>query len=497
MLLMQLMLHSKDGFADLNLKNIPNGLFINGVWEAAKNNPKLVVTNPATGKKLMSIPSALPEDGIRAAEAANAAQPKFAAMTPQERSAILIKAHALLLSSKFELAAIMTAEMGKPFKEACGEIEYSAGYLQWFAQEGLRIQGSQSQSPSGRGQIILSREPVGVSLLITPWNFPLAMGARKIAPAIATGCAVVVKPAERTPLTMMYLARIFQEAGVPDGALNVIATEQSADVIGPILKEGLVRHLSFTGSTAVGSILHSQCSPHLIRTSLELGGNAPFIIFEDVDLDKAVLEITAAKMRNMGEACTAANRILVQESIAAEFAQKLADKFASLKVGDGLHKDTDIGPMIDHRAITGIQSLVDDAYAHGAKALTGGKPIEGNGSFYPPTVLVNVSRNSRIMQEEVFGPVAPIVTFSDEEDAIELANNTKYGLASYLMTENLAQAMRVSRKLEMGMVGINSGIISDVAAPLGGVKASGIGREGGILGIDEFLEYKYTFIPQE
>jgi succinate-semialdehyde dehydrogenase/glutarate-semialdehyde dehydrogenase len=472
-------------------------LFINGRWEDLPDRPRIQVHNPATGELIAEIPDASPADGRRAVDAANTAQAAFAAMSSRARADILLAAHKLLLESKEELATIMTAEMGKPLAEARGEIEYSAGYLQWYAQEGVRVQGSHAESPSGRGQIVLSREPIGVSLLITPWNFPLAMGARKIAPAIATGCAVVVKPAEKTPLTMLFLAKIFEEAGVPAGTVNVVTTSSSSALVAPLLSDGLVRHLSFTGSTHVGSKLHGQCSDHMIRTSLELGGNAPFIVFEDVDLDKAVTEITAAKMRNMGEACTAANRVLVHESIAEELTAKLTERFASFRVGNGLEEGTEIGPMIDDASVERIQSLVDDAVAGGAEIRVGGTIPDAAGSFYPPTVLANVSRDARLTQEEIFGPVAPIITFTDEDDAVALANDTAYGLAGYLMTNDLGRAHRVARRLEVGMVGINSGIISDVAAPLGGVKASGIGREGGVLGIDEFLEYKYTFIPYE
>jgi succinate-semialdehyde dehydrogenase/glutarate-semialdehyde dehydrogenase len=472
-------------------------LFINGRWENLPDRRRIQVHNPATGEVFASIPDASPEDGRRAVAAANAAQAAFAAMSSRARADILLAAHKLLLDSKEELAAIMTAEMGKPLAEARGEIEYSAGYLQWYAQEGVRVQGSHAESPSGRGQIVLSREPIGVSLLITPWNFPLAMGARKIAPAIATGCAVVVKPAEKTPLTMLFLAKLFEQAGAPAGTINVVTTSESSALVAPLLGEGLVRHLSFTGSTFVGSKLHGQCSDHMIRTSLELGGNAPFIVFDDVDLDRAVVEITAAKMRNMGEACTAANRVLVHESIADELTTRLAERFASFRVGNGLEEGTEVGPMIDDASVERIQSLVNDAVSRGATIRTGGVIPEGAGSFYPPTVLANVSRDARLMQEEIFGPVAPILTFTDEDDAIALANDTAYGLAGYLMTNDLGRAHRVARRLKVGMVGINSGIISDVAAPLGGVKASGIGREGGVLGIDEFLEYKYTFIPNE
>lgn len=482
---------------ELNLSGVPQALLIGGEWDELPDRPRLAVENPATGELLLEIPDAGPAEGRRAVDAANAIQEEFAAMPARERSNILLRAHELLLEAKEELAAIMTAEMGKPLAEARGEIDYSASYLLWYAQEGVRVQGSHGQAPSGRGQIVLSREPVGVSLLVTPWNFPLAMGARKIAPAIATGCAVVVKPAEKTPLTMLFLARIFEQAGLPAGALNVVATNDSAALIAPILDEGLVRHLSFTGSTRVGSILHGQCSKHMIRTSLELGGNAPFIVFDDVDLDRAVTEATAAKMRNMGEACTAANRVLVQETIADEFAERLAAKFAEYRIGNGLEDGTDIGPMIDQVSCERIQGLVDDAVSKGARVLVGGELPDGPGSFYPPTVLANVPRDARLMNEEIFGPVAPIIAFTDEADALAVANDTEYGLAGYLMTNDLARSMRVSRRMEVGMVGLNSGIISDAAAPLGGVKASGIGREGGVLGIDEFLEYKYTFIPNE
>ncbi|MFT4218980.1 MAG: NAD-dependent succinate-semialdehyde dehydrogenase [Microbacterium sp.] len=481
----------------VNMDRVPRALLIGGVWDELPHRPRIVVSNPATGEAIMEVPDADAETGRRAVDAANAAQAGFAAMSARDRCDILLRAHELLLDAKDELAAIMTAEMGKPLAEARGEIDYSASYLLWYAQEGVRVQGAHAQSPSGRGQIMLTREPVGVSLLITPWNFPLAMGARKIAPAIATGCAVVVKPAEKTPLTMLFLARILEEAGVPDGAVNVITTSRSGEVVAPILAEGRVRHLSFTGSTRVGAALHGQCSAHMIRTSLELGGNAPFLVFDDVDLDRAVSEVFAAKLRNMGEACTAANRVLVHKDIAEEFTARLAARFSSLVVGDGLVDGTDVGPMIDRASCERIQGLVDEAVARGARAVVGGRLPEGPGAFYPPTVLADVPRGAQLLHEEIFGPVAPVVSFEDEADAVAVANDTEYGLAGYLMTNDLARAMRVSRQLEVGMVGVNSGIISDVAAPLGGVKSSGLGREGGVLGIDEFLEHKYVFIPHD
>lgn len=483
--------------AKVDLSRVPRQLFIDGKWQSGHGQEPLEVFNPATGELLAEVANATEVDGARALEAAQAAQEPFAAMSSRERANILLTAHKILLERKEEMAAVMTAEMGKPLHEARGEVEYSASYLDWYAHEGVRLQGTQSESPSGRGQIYLTREPVGPSLLITPWNFPLAMGARKIAPAIATGCTVIVKPAEATPLTMLLFAQILEEAGAPAGAVNVLPTVDAAALTSPLLASGVIRHLSFTGSTKVGSILHNQCSNHMIRTSLELGGNAPFIIFDDVDIDRAVTEVQAAKLRNMGEACTAANRIYVHESLAQEFTEKLTAKFLALDVGDGSEPGTDIGPMIDQKSCERIQSLVDDAVTHGAQIVCGGEIPVGPGSFYPPTVLANVQAKSRLLREEIFGPVAPIITFASEDEVIRLANNTEYGLAGYIMTENLNRAMRVSRKLELGMVGINSGIISDAAAPLGGVKASGLGREGGVLGIDEFLEYKYTFIPHE
>ena len=481
----------------LDLARVPRALLVDGEWTECSELPRFAVENPATGEILAELPDAGPAEGEEALAAAERALGEYAALIPQQRSQILLRAHALLLDAKEELAAIMTAEMGKPFAEACGEVDYSAGYLLWFAQEAVRVQGSHAQSPSGRGQILLTREPVGVTVVVTPWNFPLAMGARKIAPAIATGCPVIVKPAALTPLTMLFFARVLQEAGVPAGAVNVLTTQHSNRLVEPLLRSGRVRHLSFTGSTRVGSILHGQCSEHMVRTSLELGGNAPFIVFPDADLEAAVDEAFAAKMRNMGEACTAANRILVHESVAQEFGARLAERFASLRVGDGLEEGVQVGPMIDRKSCRRIQDLVDDAVGRGARILTGGELPDGPGSFYPPTVLADVPRDARMLSEEVFGPVAPIVSFADEDEAIAIANGTEYGLAGYLMTADLARAMRVSRALELGMVGINSGIISDVAAPLGGVKASGLGREGGILRIDEFLEYKYIFVPHQ
>lgn len=474
---------------------VPTGLFIGGRWEPAEGRDTVDVLNPATGATIAAVVDAGPEDALRAVEAADAAQEAFAALPAGERSAMLHRVHALVLENKETLAGLMTAEMGKPLAEARGEVDYSAGYLEWYAHEGVRIQGSHSRSPGGRGQITLSREPVGVSFLVTPWNFPLAMGTRKIAPAIATGCAVVIKPAEKTPLTMLYLAELLRRAGVPDGTVNVITTADAASVSEPILAGGKVRHLSFTGSTRVGKLLHSQCSQHMVRTSLELGGNAPFLVFDDSDLDRAVTEVSAAKLRNMGQACTAANRILVQETVAEEFATKLAASFAELSLGDGAQPGVDLGPMIDGASAERLQELVDDAVSGGARVLTGGELPAGPGSFYPATVLVDVPRDARLLAEEIFGPVAPIVAFDDEDDAVEIANATEYGLAGYLITPDLVRANRVARRLEVGMVGINSGIISDVAAPLGGVKSSGLGREGGILGIEEFLEYKYSFTP--
>jgi succinate-semialdehyde dehydrogenase/glutarate-semialdehyde dehydrogenase len=386
----------------------------------------------------------------------------------------------------------MTAEMGKPLPEARTEIAYAAEFFRWFAEEAVRIDGGYAVAPNGQGRFLVMRQPVGPCLLITPWNFPMAMGTRKIGPAVAAGCTMVVKPAAQTPLSMLALAQIMQEAGLPDGVLNLLTTSSSGAVMEPLIRDGRARKLSFTGSTAVGRLLLEQCAEQVLRTSMELGGNAPFIVFDDADLDAAVDGAMLAKMRNIGEACTAANRFYVQSGVAEEFSRRLADRMGALTIGSGLDDGVQVGPLIDAVAQDKVTSLVDDAVSRGARVLVGGKPMEGPGHFYPPTVLADVSDDAAMRHEEIFGPVAPVSSFHTEDEVLTAANDTPYGLVSYLYTRDLARAMRVSERLETGMVGLNQGAVSNPAAPFGGVKHSGLGREGGRVGIEEFLETKYV-----
>ncbi|MFI9756307.1 NAD-dependent succinate-semialdehyde dehydrogenase, partial [Streptomyces collinus] len=386
-------------------------------------------------------------------------------------------------------------EMGKPLAEARAEVAYGAEFFRWFSEEAVRIDGGLMTAPDGRNRLLVTRQPVGPCLLITPWNFPLAMGTRKIGPAIAAGCTIVLKPAPQTPLTSLALAAILTEAGLPDGVLNIITTTDAAGVVEPLLRGGQIRKLSFTGSTGVGRILLAQCADTVIRTSMELGGNAPLIVFDDADLDTAVEGTMVAKMRNMGESCCAANRIFVHTSIAEEFAQRLAARMAALTVGDGTRPGTDVGPLIDLAGRSKAHDLVCDAVKRGATLLTGGELPDGPGCFYPPTVLTGITRDSQITDTEIFGPVAAIRTFDTEDEAVTAANDTEFGLASYLFTQNLDRALRVAERLESGMIGLNTGLVSNPAAPFGGIKQSGLGREGGTVGIDEYLEYKYIAVP--
>jgi succinate-semialdehyde dehydrogenase/glutarate-semialdehyde dehydrogenase len=400
-----------------------------------------------------------------------------------------------VLSRADELAALITSEMGKPLAEARGEVAYAAEFLRWFSEEAVRIDGGFATLPDGRNRMLLMRQPVGPCLLITPWNFPLAMGARKIGPAVAAGCTMVLKPAPQTPLSSLALAEILTEAGLPAGVLNVVTTARAGEVVEPLLRGGQIRKLSFTGSTQVGRVLLAQCADKVVRTSMELGGNAPFIVFEDADLDVAVAGAMVAKMRNMGEACTAANRFFVHRNVADEFAARLAERMGSLVVGPGMRPGVDVGPLIDRAGRGKVEELVAEAVARGARVLVGGAAPEGPGCFYPPTVLADVAADSRLMQTEIFGPVAAIVPFDDEDDVVRAANDTEWGLVGYVFTRDLDRALRVSERLEVGMVGLNTGLVSNPAAPFGGVKQSGLGREGGRVGIDEFLEYKYVAVP--
>jgi succinate-semialdehyde dehydrogenase / glutarate-semialdehyde dehydrogenase len=463
---------------------VPSGLLIGGAWRPAESGATFAVEDPSTGRVLAQVADASPADGMLALEAAAKAQTSWAAVPPRERSDILRRAYDLLLERKEDLALLMTLEMGKPLAEARGEVVYAAEFFRWFSEEAVRIDGGFQVAPNGQGRLLVMREPVGPCLLITPWNFPMAMGTRKIGPAVAAGCTMVVKPAEQTPLSLLALAGIMQEAGLPDGVLNVVTTADPAPMMEPMIRDGRARKLSFTGSTAVGRKLLEQCADQVMRTSMELGGNAPFLVFEDADLDVAIEGAIQAKMRNIGEACTAANRFYVHSSVADEFARRLGERMAALPIGRGVEAGVLVGPLIDADARDKVASLV----------VVGGTPLDGEGYFYPPTVLTNVSEDSRLRHEEIFGPVAPLVTFETEEEAIAGANDTEFGLACYVFTRDLDRAFRVCERLETGMIGLNQGIVSNPAAPFGGVKHSGLGREGGRMGIDEFLETKYVAI---
>ncbi|WP_442816909.1 NAD-dependent succinate-semialdehyde dehydrogenase [Streptomyces sp. NBC_01445] len=475
--------------------SVPDGLFIGGSWRPAASGATFGVEDPSRARELRTVADAGAEDARAAVEAAAAAQEKWAATAPRERSEILRRGYELLMQRQEELALLMTLEMGKPLAEARGEVAYAAEFFRWFAEEAVRVEGGYQTSPDGKDRFVVMKRPVGPVLLITPWNFPLAMGTRKIGPAIAAGCTMIVKPAEQTPLTMLKLAEIMVEAGVPEGVLNVLTTSRPGEVVEPLLRGGVIRKLSFTGSTQVGRLLLEQSAEQVLRVSLELGGNAPFIVCADADLGKAVEGAMAAKMRNIGEACTAANRMYVHESVAVEFAERLASRMGALTVGRGTETGTEVGPLIDEAGRSKVDELVADAVKRGAKVLTGGGHAEGEGYFYAPTVLTGVSPESALMSQEIFGPVAPILTFADEDEVIAAANDTEYGLVSYLFTENLERAFRISEKLDTGMIGLNKGVVSNPAAPFGGVKASGLGREGGRIGLDEFLETRYLAMP--
>ena len=471
--------------------NAPKQLFIGGEWVDGAGGKTLDVIDPSTGEVLTSVADASPADGQRALDAAVAAQAEFAKMAPRKRSDILMKAFHLMHERIEDLARLMTLEMGKPLAEARGEIVYAAEFFRHFAEEAVRISGGYQVAPAGGARFIVTSQPVGPCLLITPWNFPMAMGTRKLGPAIAAGCTSVVKPAAQTPLSMLALAGILKDAGLPAGVVNVVVTSNSGGVMEPLIRGGQARKLSFTGSTGVGVRLLEQSAGTVLRTSMELGGNAPFLVFDDADLDKAVEGAMLAKMRNSGEACTAANRIYVQEGVAAEFSRKLTERMKAIVMGRGVDDRVTLGPMIDEKAIASIDELVKDAVDKGADVLTGGKQGDRAGYFYEPTVLANVPPSARVNREEIFGPVAPIGTFTDEADALAKANDTEFGLIAYLFTNDLTRALRVAEGLEAGMVGINQGVVSNPAAPFGGMKQSGLGREGGAVGIDEYLEIKY------
>jgi succinate-semialdehyde dehydrogenase/glutarate-semialdehyde dehydrogenase len=471
---------------------VPRQLFIGGEWRDAGGGATLSVEDPSTGEPLVEVADATPDDATAALDACCAVQAEWAAHPPRERGEILRRAWELIQERADELALVMTLEMGKPLAESKAEVAYASEFLRWFAEEAVRIEGRYATAPNGVGRLITLRQPVGPCYAITPWNFPMAMGTRKIGPAIAAGCTMVIKPAQQTPLSMLALAGILDEAGLPGGVLSVLTSSSSSEVSKPIISDPRLRKLTFTGSTEVGRKLVEQSAQGLLRTSMELGGNAPFIVFADADVDAAVEGAVVAKMRNMGEACTAANRFHVAGRVADEFAEKLAGKLGAMKVGRGTEEDVKVGPLIDGTQRDKVDELVRDATAKGAQAVVGGTARDGAGYFYEPTVLAGVGSDARLLREEIFGPVAPVIGFDDEEAAIAAANDTEYGLVSYVYTSDVKRAFRVCEGLETGMVGLNQGMVSNPAAPFGGVKASGFGREGGREGIDEYLEVKYV-----
>jgi succinate-semialdehyde dehydrogenase/glutarate-semialdehyde dehydrogenase len=470
---------------------LPTGLWVGGEQVPAHTGRTFAVHNPATGQVLAEVADASAADGARAMAAAAAAQPGWAATSSRERAEILRRAWELVMAHRDDFALLMTLEMGKPLKESHAEVTYGGEFLRWYAEEAVRINGRYTPSPSGNGRILVTKQPVGPTLAITPWNFPLAMGTRKIAPALAAGCAMIVKPAAETPLTMLLLGEIFQKAGLPRGVLSILPTSHAAQLTDPLIADHRLRKLTFTGSTGVGSLLLAQAAKRVLRTSMELGRNAPFVVFADADLDAAVDGAMAAKMRNTGQACTAANRIHVDNMVRAEFTAKLTARMRALKVGPGHLAGVHVGPLISEKQCASVAELVADATGRGAIVMTGGTYSPGGGWFYQPTVLADVPAEARILREEVFGPVAAITGFDGEDEGVAAANDTEFGLAAYFYTADLSRALRVAEALESGMVGVNRGVISDVAAPFGGVKLSGIGREAGSEGIEEYLETKY------
>ncbi|MBJ7328478.1 MAG: NAD-dependent succinate-semialdehyde dehydrogenase [Solirubrobacteraceae bacterium] len=471
---------------------VPKGLFIGGAWRDATGGGTLGVEDPSTGAEIAQIADATVDDALAALASAADTQAEMAAVPSRERGEILRRAYDELVERADELALLMTLEMGKPVAESKAEILYAADFLHWFSGEAMRIKGDFRMNEKGTARVLVQRQPVGPCLFITPWNFPMAMGTRKLGPAIAAGCTSVIKPAKQTPLSMLALADILDRAGLPKGALNVITAKSSGSIMEPLIRDPRARKLSFTGSTEVGKVLIEQSAEQVLKVSMELGGNAPFLVFEDADLDAAVEGAMIAKMRNGGEACTSANRFHVHESVAGPFAEKLAAKMGAMQVGRGTEDGVALGPLIDDDQRGKVAELVDDAVGHGAKLLCGGRRVDGGGYFYEPTVLADVPPSARVFAEEIFGPVAPITTFASDDDAIAAANRTEYGLVAYVYTQDVKRAFRVIDALETGMIGLNQGLVSNAGSPFGGVKQSGFGREGGFEGIGEYLETKYV-----
>jgi succinate-semialdehyde dehydrogenase/glutarate-semialdehyde dehydrogenase len=474
------------------IESVPRRLLIGGEWREASGAGTLAVEDPATGEPIAHVADAQPHDALAALAAAAEAQSSWAATAPRDRGEILRRAYETIVARSDELALLMTLEMGKAVSESRAEITYAAEFFRWFSEEAVRVHGRYMVNTTGTGRIITMRQPVGPCVFVTPWNFPMAMGTRKIAPAVAAGCTMVVKPAQQTPLSMLALAQILEQAGLPAGVLNVITAGHSGAVIEPLLRDERTRKLSFTGSTEVGRLLMQQAAHKVLRVSMELGGNAPFLVFADADLEAALDGAMLAKMRNVGEACTAANRFHVHESIADRFAQGLAQRMGRLRVGRGTEPGVDVGPLIDENQREKVSELVSDAAQRGAHVLLGGERLDGPGYFYAPTVLGGVTQDAEVLHDEIFGPVAPVATFASDDEALAAANRTEYGLVAYVYTRDLARAFRMCEGIETGMVGLNQGVVSNPAAPFGGVKQSGFGREGGFEGIDEYLETKYV-----
>jgi succinate-semialdehyde dehydrogenase/glutarate-semialdehyde dehydrogenase len=472
----------------------PGRMLIGGRWVEAANAGTFPVTDPATGRVLATVADADTADALLALDAAVDAAAGWAATPARTRAEILRRAFDLIMDRQDDYARLISAEMGKPGAEAQGEVAYGAEFLRWYSEEACRIAGRVQPDPEGRGTVVVTPRPVGPCLLITPWNFPLAMATRKIGPALAAGCTMVVKPAEATPLTTLALADLLTEAGLPAGVVNVITTTRAQPVVAALLEDPRLRKISFTGSTTVGRSLIAQAGQHVLRTSMELGGNAPFLVFDDADLDAAVEGAMTAKFRNTGQACTAANRFLVHHSVAAEFTRRVAERVEALRLGPASDPESSMGPLIDDRAVRGVDALVQDAVARGAQVVTGGTPTPGPGSFYPPTVLTEVDPASSLVRREIFGPVLAITPFQTDAEALTLANDTEYGLAAYVFTRDMARIQTLMGGLQVGMVGINTGLISNAAAPFGGLKQSGNGKEGGIEGVSEYLSSTYTLI---
>lgn len=477
------------------LAEVPKRLWINGGEREASDGSTFDVLNPATGEVLVSVANATVADGLAAVDAADAAAESWAATPPRERGEILRRTYEAIIERRDDFALLMTLEMGKTLPESIAEINYGAEFFRWFSEEAARINGRVTTAPAGTGQIVVTKQPVGICLAITPWNFPLAMGTRKIGAALAAGCTMVVKPSEDTPLTTMLLIKVMTEAGLPAGVMSVIPTLRAPEVVAAVMDDPRLRKVSFTGSTQVGSTLLAQAAKNILRTSMELGGNAPFVVFDDADLDAAVDGAMIAKFRNGGEACTAANRFIVQNSVREEFTQKLTARIAAMTIGPGWEESSQLGPIINDRQRARMAALVDDAVSKGATVHTGGASIPGAGFYYAPTLVDSIPEGSDILTKEIFGPIATVSGFDTEEDGVRMANNTEYGLAAYFYSSGLARVQRVSSKLQAGMVGVNRGIISDPAAPFGGIKASGLGSEGGSEGIREYMSTKYIALP--